>query len=123
MPECEYTNANMAESCTEKLIDMPDRPTCILAPDDFAALGVIRAIRRRGLRVPEDISVAGYDGISISQTLVPKLTTVRQNSEKIGMEAARKLIRLIESPMTTTIENCLVRGEFIEGESVAKLLL
>ena len=61
---------------------MPDRPTCILAPDDFAALGVIRAIRRRGLRVPEDISVAGYDGISISQTLVPKLTTVRQNSEK-----------------------------------------
>lgn len=116
--EGEYRNAETAEQLTAELLSLPNPPTCILAPDDYAALGVIKAIRQRGLRIPEDVSVAGYDGISVSQALVPKLTTIKQDTERIGREAARRLIRLIESPMTTPLESVIMKVELIPGESV-----
>ena len=116
--EGEYRNAETAEALTKELLALPEPPTCILASDDYAALGVIKAIHQKGLRVPENISVAGYDGISVSQALVPKLTTIRQDTERIGKEAARRLIRLIESPMTTPLESVLMKVELIAGESV-----
>lgn len=121
LPEGEYRNAEVAERLAAGLLDRKDRPTCILAPDDYAALGLIKAIRKRNLRIPEDISVAGYDGISVSQVLEPKLTTVRQDTERIGREAARKLIHLIESPMTTPLESIILKVELIPGESVGRL--
>ena len=117
--EGEYRNADTAEQLTMELLALPEPPTCILAPDDYAALGIIKAIRQKGLRIPEDVSVAGYDGISVSQALVPKLTTVRQDTERIGSEAAKRLIRLIESPMTTPLEGVLMPVELIKGESVS----
>ena len=63
-------------------------------PDDFAAFGGINAIRARGLRIPEDISVAGYDGIAAARYLEPQLTTLKQDAEQIGCVAARQLISL-----------------------------
>ncbi len=119
--EGEYQNADAAERLAGQLLDGRNPPTCILAPDDYAALGLIKAIKRRGLRIPEDISVAGYDGISVSQALEPKLTTVRQDTERIGREAARQLICLMESPMTTPLETIVMPVELVEGESVGRL--
>ena len=58
-----YRDTDAAYEATNKLLDLPEPPTCILYPDDFAALGGINAIRQRNLRIPEDISIAGYDGL------------------------------------------------------------
>lgn len=119
--EAAYRNTNRTYEITNELLDLPKPPTCILYPDDFAAFGGINAIRERGLRIPEDISVAGYDGIRAARHLQPELTTVQQDTEQIGCLVARELISLIERPKTTIVEQIIVPGRVIEGKSVAKL--
>lgn len=116
-----YRDTKAAYQETVKLLKLKDRPTCILYPDDFAALGGLNAIRENGLRIPEDISVAGYDGIRTLRHLEPKLTTVIQASNEIGTVAAHKLISLIEKPKTTIIEQVVVPGTISEGKTVAEL--
>ena len=103
---------------TAELLELKDPPTCILYPDDYSALGGINEIRDRGLRIPEDISVAGYDGITVARILQPKLTTLCQDTEAIGRIAADKLIDLIEHPKTTLIDKFTVEGTLFKGASV-----
>lgn len=119
--EGEYRVAESAEEKAYHLLNLTDRPTCIVASDDYAALGVIKAIKRMGLHFPEDVSVAGFDGISVSQALEPKLTTVRQDTDRIGAEAAKKLISLMESPMTTPLTHVTLEAELMLGESVYRI--
>lgn len=106
---------------TGELLDLPKPPTCIFFPDDFSALGGISEIRQRGLRIPEDISVAGYDGIHMSQVLDPPLTTLHQKTRTMGAAAARQLIEQIEHPKTTPAHTTVIPGELWEGQSVAQL--
>ena len=117
----EYLRVEGAAEATEKLLDLPNPPTCILYPDDTALIGGRNVIRGRHLRIPKDISVAGYDGTRLSQLLSPKLTTIHQDTELIGAEAARRLISLIEKPKTTLVERVVIEGTLIPGESVGEL--
>ena len=110
-----------AREATACLLASPVRPTCILMPDDYAALGGMDAIRARGLKIPEDISIAGFDGVELLQMCQPKLTTVAQDTARIGQEAARKLVHLIEQPRTTLPEIISIPCRLIEGETVASL--
>lgn len=119
--EIPYRDADSAAQATAELLNMADPPTCILYPDDYAAMGGINEIRDRGLRIPEDISIAGYDGITIARMLEPKLTTICQDTESIGRIAAEKLIDLIESPKTTIIDKFNVSGILFKGASVKEL--
>ena len=105
----------------EELLVLSDRPTCVFTPDDFSAVGAYHAAQEAGLRIPEDISIVGYDGIPMSQALFPKLTTLQQDTKQIGKEAARELIALIETPKTTLIEKRLIEGKLLEGGSVLKI--
>jgi len=116
-----YHDPKATKQSVKKLLSLPTPPTCIIMPDDYAAIGGIEAIEAEGLRIPEDISIAGYDGISLSQVIKPRLTTLEQDTEKLGSEAARRLIELIESPLTTLTENVTVTGNLIEGKSVARI--
>lgn len=119
--EAAYRDTAATERITNELLDLREPPTCILCPDDFSALGCINAIRERGLRIPEDISIAGYDGITISQVLEPKLTTLHQDTQTIGRMAAEELIRLVEQPKITIAEKLVVAGELVPGNSVKDL--
>ena len=121
--ESPYRDADSAAKATAELLDLPNPPTCILYPDDYAAIGGINEIRERGLRIPEDISIAGYDGITIAKILEPKLTTLCQDTVAIGRIAAEKLIDLIENPKTTMIDRFTVDGTLFKGASVKQLLL
>jgi LacI family transcriptional regulator/LacI family purine nucleotide synthesis repressor len=120
--ESPYRDTKSTFRITNELLDLKEPPTCIIYPDDFAAFGGINAIRKRGLRIPEDISVAGYDGIGIATHLEPQLTTIAQDAEQIGYVAAKELIRLIEKPKTTVVEQVIITGRLIEGKSVYKLI-
>ena len=119
--EAAYRDTKEAYKKTLELLDLPNPPTCILYPDDFASFGGINAIQARGLRIPEDISVAGYDGIRIARHIEPKLTTLRQDTQRIGYEAAKNLISLIEEPRSTLIQVIMIGGEVFEGHSVKDL--
>lgn len=116
-----YRSAESSEELALHLLRLPDQPTCIIAPDDYSALGVMNTARKLGLKIPEDISIAGFDGISVSQAIKPKLTTIRQDTDKIGAEAARQLINLIESPMNTSLDNIYLKVQLIKGGSVRNL--
>jgi DNA-binding LacI/PurR family transcriptional regulator len=116
-----YHDADVTAKLTRELIDLKDRPTCILFPDDFSCIGGINVIKEQGLRIPEDISIAGYDGILLSQVLDPKLTTVWQDTTALGKRAAEKLIALIENPKASIIERVVVEGKILKGKSVRNL--
>ena len=72
--------------------------SAIFAQNDRMAVGAIRALRETGLRVPEDISVIGFDDMPLASYFDPGLTTIRQDTFNMGREAARLLIRAIETP-------------------------
>ncbi|MDD3794497.1 MAG: LacI family DNA-binding transcriptional regulator [Lachnospiraceae bacterium] len=119
--EAAYRDTGMTEIITKELLTLDNPPTCILYPDDFSALGGINAIRSMGMKIPDDISIAGYDGITISRVLEPKLTTIHQDTQSIGRKAAQELINLIEEPKITLIEKIVVEGELLTGNSVKNL--
>ncbi len=119
--EAAYRNIQEAYGETCKLLDLRNPPTCIIYPDDFSCFGGIAAIQARGLKIPDDVSVAGYDGIGIARNFEPKLTTIIQDTKRLGAEAANKLINLIEYPGTTINEQIIVTGEVFAGSSVKKL--
>ncbi len=114
-----YRNPEMSYQLTQSLMELPDPPTCILYPDDLASIGGYNALRERGLRIPEDISIAGYDGLAIGQMMDPTLTTIMQDTATIGACAARQLIDMIEHPKTTLFDRVSVPGRLLTGKSVA----
>lgn len=119
--EAAYRDTKQAYKQTEKLLDLETPPTCICYPDDFSAFGGMNAINERGLSIPDDISIAGYDGIRIGRHLEPQLTTIRQDTAKVGKLAAEKLISLIERPKSTIIEQLVVEGTVFHGKSVKNI--
>jgi LacI family transcriptional regulator len=79
-----------------RLFDLPEPPTAIFASNDNMAVGVLRAARERGLSVPEDLSVVGFDDAEVAQSVTPALTTVRQPLGELGRTAVSVLMRLID---------------------------
>lgn len=83
---------------TKQILKRENRPTAILAVNDLLAIGVLRACSEAGLKVPQDISVAGFDDISLGNYLPVALTTVNIESQQIGRHAAEMLFDRLENP-------------------------
>ena len=118
MVQGRYHDAEVVREATARLMDLPDPPTAIMFPDDISFLGGQAELTRRGLRIPEDISVCGYDGINLSGLLQPPLTTWHQDADRIGKESVRKLIETIEHRSTCAAEQIMVSGQLVSGSSV-----
>jgi len=80
------------------LLDLPEPPTAIFASNDLMAMGAMDAIRSRGLRIPEDISVIGFDNIQQSAMVHPPLTTVQQPLDQMGRVAIQLLLGALKDP-------------------------
>ena len=119
--ECEYHEPISCHGATMKLLQLPERPTCILFSDDYSYIGGANAIQEMGLHIPEDISVVGYDGIHMAKMVSPKLTTWQQNTTELGRIAASQLIERIEHPRTAPPQHITVPGRLLEGETVRKI--
>lgn len=117
--ECVYHDPDRCAEATRRLLELPDRPTCILFPDDFSYIGGLNVLLEAGLRVPDDISVVGYDGIHLAKVM--RLTTYSQNTAALGKTAAERLISLIEHPKTTVLDRVLIEGGLLEGTSVKQI--
>jgi LacI family transcriptional regulator len=78
------------------LLELEDRPTAIFAFNDPLAIGAMQAVLTRGLRVPEDISIVGFDDTAEAGLVTPQLTTVRQPLAEMGRMGVSLLMRLLE---------------------------
>jgi DNA-binding LacI/PurR family transcriptional regulator len=90
--EVSANSTNRAADAADALLDLGPRPTAILAFSDVLALGVLRAAAARGVRVPEDLSVVGFDDIPAAAATDPPLTTVRQPLVEKGRAACRLIL-------------------------------
>lgn len=82
----------------QRLLSLPEPPTAIFSSNDMMAFGVMEAARERGLRLPEDLSIVGFDDIPQASYVHPALTTVRQPLEEMGRSAAHLLLKYIAHP-------------------------
>ncbi len=108
-----------AYTATKELITRNPGLTAIFAMSDMMAIGTIRAIRDCGLRVPEDISVIGFDGIDFADYYCPRLTTLKQPCEKIASSSAKMLLRAIAASEPS--RHLLLDAELAAGESVRRV--
>jgi LacI family transcriptional regulator len=79
-------------------LDLPIPPTAIFASNDVMAMGAMDAVRSRGLRVPDDVSIIGFDDIPQAALVHPALTTVHQPLEQMGRVATQMLLELLKNP-------------------------
>ncbi|MCF3963321.1 LacI family DNA-binding transcriptional regulator [Streptomyces fuscigenes] len=88
--------ADAREAVVTALEGAAPRPTAIVCDDDVLAAGACKALRRLGLRVPEDVSVTGFDDLALATALEPELTTVRLPAEQVGQRGMAALLAVLE---------------------------
>lgn len=102
------------------LLRTPERPTAIQCATEFIARAVYKAIYDSGLKIPEDISVGGFDNLSISTTLYPTLTTIAQPLREMAKVTAQKMVDMLENntddvePETIILEHLLIERDSVK---------
>jgi DNA-binding LacI/PurR family transcriptional regulator len=94
--------------------------TALFAFNDIAAIGAIRALHEAGLRVPDDVSVIGFDDVLSAPFSIPSLTTIRQPLREMGKMGAECLLNRINHPKTPCAQEVIVQPELVIRESTAK---
>ena len=107
-----------ADDPAHELLALPDRPTAVFAANDLMAIAMIDAAADMGLRVPEDLSVVGFDDVPEAVAAIPPLTTVAQPLQQMGMEAVRMLLRLVTEPEASS-DHVRLPTRLIERASAA----
>lgn len=108
-----------AMKAMEKLLALDNPPTAVCCYNDMSALGAMRSIRLRGLRVPEDVSVVGFDDLFLAAYTQPPLTTVRQPMRRMGQLAMESLFKLMSGEESEI--RIRVAAKLIVRESTARL--
>jgi LacI family transcriptional regulator len=102
------------------LLDLHEPPTAIFAFNDNIAIGVVQAARERGIRMPDDLSVVGFDDVEAAEIVTPMLTTIRQPLAEMGRMAVSLLERLIEGQRIEAL-HVELRTQLIVRNSTAPL--
>ena len=99
------------------LLDRADHPDAIVAANDLIALGVLDATRARGLRVPDDVAVTGYDDIEAASLVSPPLTTIENPAREIGRACARLLLERLDGMATDVARTVALSTRLIVRDS------
>jgi LacI family transcriptional regulator len=113
-----FFSVEEGKQAMEKLLQLESPPTAVFVAGDQMAIGAIEAVHEHGLRVPEDISIIGYDDIEMIKYITPKLTTIRQDTDEIGEAAADLLIEQMTAKERRT-ERRVIPVRLIERASCA----
>lgn len=109
----------------QKLLALSDRPTAIFCCSDTIAIGAYQAIQNQGLRIPQDISIMGYDDIELARYLFPSLSTISQPKAELGKLAVETLLQRIQEPnenyRTLVLEPTCILRESISSPSNVKI--
>lgn len=92
------------ERCAEYLVQQNELPHGIFAANDMMAIGCMRVLQRRGVKVPQDVRIVGFDDIVLASYVEPSLTTIRVPYTDLARIATEELVRLIENPMRKTVK-------------------
>jgi DNA-binding LacI/PurR family transcriptional regulator len=106
----------------KQLLDLPERPTAIICFNDMQAIGVMQTLQQASVRIPEDISVAGFDDIPLAEFLYPALTTYRQPIWELGQMAAKVALNLLGETVNGAILSeplITMHGQLIVRRSTA----
>ncbi len=105
-------------AAAQELMRLPERPGAVICVSDKTAIGAMHAFLAAGVRIPQDISVLGYDNIPESEAVYPQLSTVDVDKDAVGATAARMLLNRIENPSLPKA-SCLMPVKFIARASSA----
>ncbi|MCR4782246.1 MAG: LacI family transcriptional regulator [Lachnospiraceae bacterium] len=116
IPDYSYENGYVV---TKKLLESGHKFSALFAASDTTAFGAYRAILESGKRIPEDISVVGFDGIDMANFMYPSLTTIKQPGERMAKEAVRLLHDEIEG--NSVVSKTIFSADLLENESVKNI--
>jgi LacI family transcriptional regulator len=111
-------HAEASREAASSFLGLERRPTAVLASNDMAAFGFISHVAERGVRVPDDLSVIGFDGVGIGENFNPSITTVKQPIGELGRLAIELAERFV---LSGEIEHVLLVPELVERRSTAAL--
>lgn len=114
-----YSFASGKEA-VRRLLQLPNRPSAIFCHNDQMAIGAMKEIREQGLRVPDDISLVGFDGLEISEYTTPPLTTVKQPRFELGKQATEVILDMIRTGKNAP-NSILMESSWVVGGTVADL--
>lgn len=117
--EGDFTLESGYNACKEIISNSEIRPTAIFATTDFMAIGAIRYLNEQGIKVPEEISLVGYDDINVAPYFNPPLTTIRTDKEGVGSKASKLLLNILNKEVNLN-RQIVVGSELIERSSVIK---
>jgi len=107
--------------CTRRLIKLSPAPDGLFCANDYTAIGAIQVIKKAGLRIPEDLAVAGFSNYPVSTIIGPALTTIDDRAVEMGKTAARMLIRQIEErDVNIASETIVIRTDLIVRDSTRR---
>ena len=115
----DFANIRLTNEIVDELWSSPNPPTGIVVDDDILAIGIVQALQKRGLNVPEDVSVVGVNDSMVCKRITPALTSINLNARQIGEEMARLLITRIENPAQPP-RRVVVPFELVVRESTAR---
>ena len=92
------SHADRAAPAVDRLLDLPDPPTALVVGNNHMTIGAMRALRRRGVRVPDEMAVTSFDDFEWADTFVPRLTTIAQPIHEIGAQAVGLLLDRLADP-------------------------
>lgn len=114
----ETMTAHSAEAATDQILRLENRPTAIFCVNDLVALGMLKQFSQRGIHVPQDFSMVGFDDSYFASLLSPSLTTIRQQPYALGKRATELIASLDSRAPTSTV---VFEPKLIDRDSVAKL--
>jgi DNA-binding LacI/PurR family transcriptional regulator len=115
-------NLEGGRQAMRSLLESGYRPTAVISVNDVMAVGVLRELRERGIRVPQEISVTGFDNVKLSEFCYPALTTVHIPRERIGHIVCERLIPPLNRPVAAESE-IVIDPEFVVRESTGPAAL
>ncbi len=110
------------EAAMDDLLSIAERPTAVFVASDAVALGALRAVRNRGLRIPQDLALVGFDDIPLAEFVSPPLSTVRIPAGGLGWGAADLLMRLIDGEEDVRTPAVVLETELVVRESCGAAL-
>jgi LacI family transcriptional regulator len=114
--EGDYT-AQGGETAMRKLLELDERPTAVFAANDLMAIGAMKAIKSAGLKVPDDVAVAGFDDIPFAELHAPALTTVVQPTVRMGALAVRMLMERLQGKVSHDTREMILQPTLAIRES------
>jgi LacI family transcriptional regulator len=110
-------NTSEGEASVEALLVSELRPTAVFCANDLLALGLMRGLAKRNIRIPQDMAVVGYDDVDFANVLSPPLTTIRQPKYELGYKAAQLLLEETRAPDQHTHQQVVFQPELLVRES------